>query len=414
MCNSQVMTRARRSFPQILALAGLTLALSGPLSSTATAQQGQPAPQDIPSVPDSSEPAGFIAEPKWLERVTVFADRHLSGGGGGNGFYINSKSPVPGAGWITLGPGYRHWYKNDAVMFDTSAGVSWRNYKMAQARVELPKLLRSRVTLGTQYRFQDFRSVKFFGEGPDSPNTALSRYRLQTQNLSAYATVRPVRWIALGAQVGWLEPSLPDAAATEPSFAHGELSLMADRRDFPDHPTSGALVRLSASRFADRDRGDSSFGRFESEVAGFIPLASKRVVVALRGWLVASDTGPGHSVPFYLQPSLGGGQSLRSFSDYRFHDRHMLLANAELRVALTTHLDVAGFVDAGNVAARVDGLDLGKRSYGAGLRFHTRRDGYLRIDVAHGSEGWRTMFSLSDALNLSRLSRRHAPAPFVP
>lgn len=408
------MTRLCRSFPQVLALAGLTLALTGALSTTANAQQGQPAPQDVPSVPDSSEPTGFIAEPVWLERITVFADRHLSGGGGGNGFYINSKSPVPGAGWITLGPGYRRWSRNDAVMFDASGGVSWRGYKMAQARVELPKLLRGRVSLGTQYRFQDFRSVKFFGEGPDSPSAALSRYRLQTQNVSAYATLRPVRWVALGAQVGWLEPSLPDGVANEPSFTHGEVSVLADRRDYPDHPTSGGLVRLSASRFTDRDRGDSSFDRYESEVAGFIPLANRRVVVALRGWLVASDTEPGQSVPFYLQPSLGGGQSLRSFSDYRFHDRHMLLANAELRVALTTHLDVAGFVDAGNVAARVDDLDLAKRSYGAGLRFHTRRDAFLRIDVAHGSEGWRTMFSLSDALNLSRLSRRHAPAPFVP
>jgi len=410
------MNRSRRSIAHVWALIGLALALAlaGSLTEVASAQQGQPAPQVIPSVPDSREPEGFVAEPNWLERVTVFADRHLSGGGSGNGFYVNSKSPVPGAGWLTLGPGYRHWYNNDAVMLDTSAGVSWRGYKMVQARAELPTLLGSRLLVGTQYRFQDFRSVKFYGEGPDSPNTALSVYRLQTQNISAYATVRPVRQIALGAQVGWLEPALPDGPSDEPSFTHSEVSLLADGRDFPDHPTRGGLLRLSASRFTDRDRDDSSFDRFESEAAGYLPLASSRVVVAVRGWLVASDTKPGQSVPFYLQPSLGGGQSLRSFSDYRFHDRHMLVANAELRVALTTHLDVAGFVDAGSVAARVGDLRLAERSYGAGLRFHTRRDAFLRVDVAHGREGWRAMFGLNEALNLSRLSRRHAPAPFVP
>ena len=137
-------------------------------------------------------------------------------------------------------------------------------------------------------------------------------------------------------------------------------------------------------------------------------------MVAVRGWLVASDAEPGNTVPFYLQPSLGGGNSLRSFSDYRFHDRHMLLANAELRVALLTHMDVVGFVDAGNVAARLGDLDLDQRSYGAGVRFHTRRDTFLRLDVANGREGWRTTFTLSEPLSLSRHSRRYAPAPFVP
>lgn len=408
------MTRRPTPLTRNWVAAALALALACGIARTANAQQGQPAPQDVPSAPDDlAEPQGFITEPSWLERVAVFGDRHLGGGGGANGFYVNSKSPVPGAGWLTLGPGYRHWYKNDGVLIDGSGGVSWRGYKMAQARLEMPKLLRSRLALGAQYRWQDFRSVKFFGEGPDSRDTALSNYHLRTHNVVGYATVRPLRWMAMDTHLGWLEPALRNAG-TEPAFVHGGVALTADTRDYPEHPTRGGLVRMSASRFEDRDRGDSSFDRYESEVAGFVPLASSRVVFAVRGWLVASETAPGQSVPFYLQPSLGGGHSLRSFSDYRFHDRHMLLANAELRLALFTHMDLVGFVDAGNVAARLGDLDLEKRSYGAGLRFHTRRDTFLRIDVATGSEGWRTMFSLSEPLNLSRLSRRYAPAPFVP
>ena len=72
------------------------------------------------------------------------------------------------------------------------------------------------------------------------------------------------------------------------------------------------------------------------------------------------------------------------------------------------------FLDAGNVAARLSDLNLDKRSYGAGLRLHTRRRTFARFDVAHGGEGWRLLFRLTDPLNLARLSRRTAAVPFVP
>ena len=92
----------------------------------------------------------------------------------------------------------------------------------------------------------------------------------------------------------------------------------------------------------------------------------------------------------------------------------MLVANAELRVAMMTHVDLAFFADAGNVAPRVHELNLDKQSYGAGLRFHTRRQTFARVDVAHGREGWRVLFRLTDPFALNRLERRAAVVPFVP
>jgi hypothetical protein len=50
------------------------------------------------------------------------------------------------------------------------------------------------------------------------------------------------------------------------------------------------------------------------------------------------------------------------------------------------------FADAGNVASRRNDLDLAKRSFGAGLRFHTRRETFAMIDAANGDEGWRVLF----------------------
>jgi outer membrane protein assembly factor BamA len=196
-------------------------------------------------------------------------------------------------------------------------------------------------------------------------------------------------------------------------FMPAQLSLTVDTRNFREHPTSGVLLRASGAHYEDRDTGAFTHRRYEGEAAGFLPMFGERVVLALHGRVVTTPLEEG-SVPFYLLPSLGGGNSLRSFADYRFHDRSMAVANAELRLAMLTHLDLAFFADAGNVAPRIEDLNFDKRSYGAGLRLHTRRQTFARLDVANGAEGWRFLFRLTDPLAFSRLERRASVVPSVP
>jgi hypothetical protein len=369
------------------------------------------APSAAAQDPPAPAPQGFIAEPDVVERAVIFADRHLSKGDLTNGFYIDAWNMIPGAGWISGGPGYRHWYDNDRMFVDASTAISSRGYKMAQARFEMPRLARSRLAVGSEFRWQDFREVDFYGEGPNTLESQLNEHHLRTTNLVGYATLRPVEWVGIGALIGWLKPDRP---STQPTFIHSELSATADTRDYPGHPTRGGLLRAAMADYSDRDAGVFSFRRYDAEGAQFIPFGGSRVVVAAHGWFVATDTDEGRMVPFYLQPSLGGHNSLRSYANYRFHDRHLLLVNAEARIAMMSHVDAAIFVDAGNVAARFSDLDLDKRSYGAGLRLHNVQQTFARFDVARGGEGWQVLFRLTDPLNLSRLSRRTAPVPFVP
>jgi hypothetical protein len=382
----------------------------------------------------NSEPQGFLKEPLAIERVVVAADKRQKKDLN-NGYYIEFENMIPGAGWISAGPGYRKWFDKDVAVVDASAAISWRGYKMAQARVEMPKLLRSRLAVGSQLRLQDFTQVNYFGQGPESFEENESEYRLKSTNLVGYATFRPMQWLAVGTSIGWLKPSVeerggffgqevPDTVdlfgddvvfsqPDQPTFIHTEASITADTRDYPGHPTNGGLYRAAAISYSDRDAGTFSFRRYEVEGARFIPLSDSRVVIGVHGLLAASDTGDGETVPFYLQPTLGGHNSLRSFADYRFHDRNLLLLNVEGRIAMMTHVDAAVFLDAGNVAPRVGDLNLDKRSYGVGLRLHTRRATFARLDLANGSEGWRILFRLSDPLSLSRLVRRTAAVPFV-
>ena len=428
------MRRSLYGFRRCLPAAILTavLALSAPL----TAQDNGQAPPKPPTPPESwSEPEGLLAEPMIIQRVVIFGDRHFANGEMTQGWYIDSFNMIPGAGWLSGGPGYRYWGKNDSIFANASAAISWRGYKAMQGRVEFPKLLRSRLLAGAQVRWVDYQQIAYFGEGPSSLETDRSEYRLKATDTVGYATFRPVKWLGIGAEAGLLKPSvgLPgglfqgkepptqdlfsnDVAFTipsQPAFVHTETSITADTRDFPGHPTRGGLYRAAAGNFSDRDDGLLSFRRYDVEAAQFLPLAGSRVVLALHGWLVATDTSPGRFVPFYLQPSLGGHNSLRGYADYRFHDRSMLLVTAETRIAMMRHVDAAVFFDAGEVASRVGDLNLNKRSYGFGLRLHSRRQTFARLDLARGSEGWRFIFNLSDPLNLARLTRRAAVAPFV-
>jgi hypothetical protein len=361
-----------------------------------------------------------VTEPDFITRATLFADRHFGKGDLNNGWYVDFANMIPGAGWLSAGPGYRKWFAQDRFFVDGSAAYSWHGYKTAQARFEMPKIARSRLAIGSQIKWHDYGHVDYFGQGPDTPDIE-TEYGIRATEATGHATFRPVSWLAVGGQIGWLTADtrpvegLPlPAGPAERTFVPIEGSITADTRDFPDHPTSGTLLRGAIARYDDRDGGAFTFDRYEGEAAGFIPVSGGRVVVALHGWLVGTETEDGRSVPYYLLPSLGGRNTLRSYSEYRFHDRHLLTMTAEVRFALLTHLEAAAFVDAGNVAARVQDLDLGKRSYGAGLRLHTRRATFARFDVAHGGEGWQFLFRLTDPLRLSRLRQRADSVPFVP
>jgi hypothetical protein len=382
------------------------------------------------------EPDGYLVEPDAITRAAIYADRHFGKGDLTNGFYVDmGNQMVPGAGWIAVGPGYRRWYSKDQLFVDASAAISWHNYRAVQARVELPKLMRSRLLLGGQAKLQDFTQIAFYGEGRGATLSNESDYRLKSTDVVGYATLRPVEWIAVDGGVGLLAPSILAPSGTfrhqrpsaeqlfarnavfthaEPTFMYTEIAVSADRRDYPGHPTSGGLLRGAITGYADRDTGLFSFRRYEAEAQHFVPFDGARMVLALHGWVAASQTEPGQIVPFYLEPGIGGQNSLRSFPDFRFHDRNLALLNVEARIKVFTHMDGAVFVDAGNVAERFGDLNLDQRSYGVGVRFHTRRETFARVDAARGVEGWRLTFRLTEPLNPSRYSRRTADAPFVP
>jgi hypothetical protein len=418
-------------FSRGAALVPALVLLSGVLAVPAIAQEAAPSPG--PHGP------ALLAEPGFMTSALDWASRfsERDDGDGKEGFFPKVGGMITGAGWLSVGPGYRTRVFNDQAVIDAFAQASWRGYLRADASFEFPLLLDGRLAVGTEGLWQDSTQVNYFGVGPDTSADLRSQYRLQTLNVVGYARYRPEGWLAFSGRFGWLDgPSVssatgpfnrdfldaqttfPDdpamALSEKPQFLHGEAAVTIDTRDHPGHPTGGALYRASAGLYADRTLDAFSFRRYELEGAQFIPLFDRAWIVALHGWGAFSDVDAGQAVPFYMLPSLGGANTLRGYPNYRFHGRHLLVASAESRWPLFEHIDAAVFVDSGTVAERAADLGFDKTAYGLGFRVHSHDATMARVDVARSREGWQLLFRLNDPFKFSRVTRWTAAVPFVP
>ncbi|HKB12724.1 MAG TPA: BamA/TamA family outer membrane protein, partial [Vicinamibacterales bacterium] len=392
-------------------------------------------PAPLPKGWTATAQPGLFDEPNPIRHAVNATDNFVSDHDPADGVYAELGNMITGSGWISAGPGYRHHILGERAFIDASAAVSWNYYKVAQVRIEWPRLAHDRLSVGAQTVYQDLLQVDFFGLGNDSRNADESAYRLDNVDVIGYAGVQANRWLSVNGRVGWArQPNFSTATGrnvtvpntidrfteatapgitTQPSFLHADVSLVADTRDHAGHPTAGGLYRAGVASYSDRDGGAYSFQRYEVEGAQFIPLFRRKWVVALHGWEVFSSD----DVPFYLMPSLGGQNTLRGYDDYRFHDRDMQEFNAESRWSLFSHLDAAVFADTGKVASRAGDLDLShlKHSYGVGLRLHNATSMLARVDVGHSAEGWHVFFKMSDAFKRSTPAfGRSSVIPFVP
>jgi len=426
----------------VLLLVGGAAAQTDPANAPAQTQapiSGGAPTQSPGGSPPPLAPEGFIREPLFLSTGIDFLIDKFGDGTSEpqSGFYPELSNMISGSGWVSVGPGYRKYLYDRHLLLDTSAAVSWRLYTMGQGRVELLDLADGHLMLGAQAMWQDATQVNYFGIGPGAIDPDQSQYQLQTFDFVGYASVYANDWLTFDGTLGWLpQPKVMPPGGTfkgdfpfsrdlfptnpamslsqQPDFLHSNVSVTADNRDNPGHPTSGGRYRAALTTYSDRSTGVFSFRQYEAEATQFVPLADRRWVLAFRGWAVFSDVGPGHEIPFYLLPTIGGQNTLRSYHNYQFHDQNSLVVNAESRWAIFTHADAAVFFDAGNVAPRARDLNLDKTSLGVGLRLHMERATIARLDVAHGSQGWQVVFRTSDPMRLTRGRRRVANIPFTP
>ncbi|HEU4787035.1 MAG TPA: BamA/TamA family outer membrane protein, partial [Gemmatimonadaceae bacterium] len=173
----------------------------------------------------------------------------------------------------------------------------------------------------------------------------------------------------------------------QPEFGRYFLFAEVNTREPRGNPRTGGLYAVRYERFDDVGFNAFNFNRLEAEVQQYLSLFNQRRVLALHGFVSSSKADAGQRVPFYLQRTLGGPDTLRGFRRNSLRDDNVLLVHAEYRWEVFTAMDAALFADWGQVAARFEDLDLNalEHDYGAGVRFGTDNGVFLRLEGAFGS-----------------------------
>jgi hypothetical protein len=318
------------------------------------------------------------------------------------GLYPRLGGLATGSG-LALGVGYRApgWW----IPIDVSGSLSTKLYNAVDARARWAALFGGRLELWTTFNWHDYTQEEYFGLGQESSLGNRANYGIRAGDVSAIAIVPLTPWLHVGGEIGHYKSEIYDGQnkgvptlsalfaesdapgqSAQPTFIHNGMFVDIDFRDIPGNPHQGGHWLVSATAWDDKTLQQFNYARFIVDGTQFIPLVSTRHLLALHVDVSSTISPPGNHVPFYALPYLGGGDTLRGFEEYRFHDSNALYFNVEYRYDITPYIEAAAFVDAGEVMhtwgdARLARL---RHSFGGGLRMKSAKHVIARLDVGTG------------------------------
>ncbi|HWR54182.1 MAG TPA: BamA/TamA family outer membrane protein [Bryobacteraceae bacterium] len=315
------------------------------------------------------------------------------------GFRLKLGGITPGSG-IAAGPEFVH--RGSRATFRTSARHSVIGYQTFDGELALPYLAGERAFANALYVHRSLPRMPYYGAGPNSREDDRANYHLKDSSFELTVGVGPVENFRIGAVGGWLHANVgqgrdaryPSVLAlfgqpaigltsAQADYATAGAFLEYDTTDVPGSPRGGGDYSLRVTKYG------GSHNRVDVRAQHYLPFFSRQRVIALRAWSAFTDAPAERAVPFYLQPTLGGPDTLRGYNAYRFHDNNSLLLNAEYRWKISSGIDMAVFTDQGKVFPRMSELNFRewKSSYGAGVRLNTRQNVFMRVDFGCGGEG---------------------------
>jgi outer membrane protein assembly factor BamA len=367
---------------------------------TIEAQQEEKARNLVPSQPSRAERLleRYIGDDPMNKYVGSIPGLNLRFGG------------LPSGAGLSLGLEYmRPDLAGGRASFSSSVVGSEKQWYRIGTELQFPRLAGRYLDLKIQGWRLDANSVDYYGTGPDSRESDRINYRREENAMDVSLAFKPVRnYLSIGFVAGYQVLSISPQKASSSSSSEGLVSpdqapaiaqsaqylcfgpfLEVDSREKPNDPHVGTHFLVKFSQFDDMKFNQYSFRQIESSLEQYISFYNRKRVIALRTHTVLSYHDAGNTVPFYMQPTLGGGSDLRGYQRHRFYDNNLFLIGSEYRWEVFTLMDAAVFVDAGKVFHRdgVFNLDRMKSDAGFGFRFKTREAVVLRIDTAFSHEG---------------------------
>lgn len=350
----------------------------------------------------------------WEERLL-----RIEEAGGFNvarGFFVAFGDIKQGSS-IALGPAYGKTFENGAIVVGKAA-YSIREFKLAQVFVQAPPMATGRLVVHGRARWQDAPVLAVYPLGRTSPKTRANYSETKTE-VGGQAHFSPVRVVKLGGGLTYEDyetggastarhpsveqlfapPEMPGIDA-DPSYLHAFVTAGIDSRTAPGYSRSGTQLQATLHDYRQQNDGPWSFRRVDGIARQLIPILHGNWVLDLSVRASTTNAEGSNEVPFFLMPDLGGAGELRGFANYRFRDRHSILATAEYRWYVQEYVEMAIFYDAGKVVRRKGDLDFSglKSDVGIGLRFHTPGTTVLRLEAARSNEGLRLIFGFGPAL----------------
>ena len=335
------------------------------------------------------------------------------------GFHVRAGGIGEGGG---LGGGAGYQFTNVPFDFRASARASLKGYVIAEGALRFPGTQSESVYtwangpyVEVYARRRESPQEDFFGLGPVSREDDRSNYALRDTFVRVSPAVRR-GYLTGGVNLGYLDPSIGSGTddslpSTEelfqpaeapglnvqPAFGVIEPFLEFATIDPAIEDRAGGWYRVTFSRYNDRDLNQFSFNQWDVDLRHYIPFVHDTHTLALRAWASAIDPLAGNTVPFYLQPTLGGSRTLRAYRTFRFRDRSALLLQGEYRWRVNEFVTGALFYDTGAVAPALGDIGRLERDYGFGLRAGSRSSVAVRVDVAFGGrEGTRFLVRFDD------------------
>jgi len=290
--------------------------------------------------------------------------------------------------------------------FNGQAGISINNSKTLRGAFNPRELWRGMLRLDVSAQWLEARDVSYYGLGPHSDEHARELFDFTPKEVRTTVTLHPRRVVSMTGSYAFMNF---DSAREQPHFSGADApgldeelnfhvtrgTIAIDTRPAAAYSTRGGYLKASVERNQEARGLPYSFTAQEYEAAQQVPLVREQFVLAARALVTLTTPDSGNAVPVMLAPYLGSGSTLRGYANRRFLDENRALVSGEYRWRPSRYLDMALFVDAGQVAPdrhdfHLDDFEIG---WGVGARFHGPTFNALRVEVAHGREGLRLIFA---------------------